>query len=109
MGIHELLAQRQSTTENVVEMRRGKEANALLTYHYLCVMNGVFGDGYPVSALLPLGRPAERISDSYCQLHSAASVPSICCYNIATNACCLRNEEDRGHLEIILYKSRDCN
>lgn len=69
--------------------RRGREVIALLTYHYLGVTNGVFGDGYPVSALLPPGRLAECVSDSDRQLHSAASVPSVCRYNIATDARCL--------------------
>lgn len=73
---------------------RGREIIALLTYHYLGVTNGVFGDGYPVHALLPPGRLAERVGDSYRQLHSAASVPSVCCYDIATNARCLWNKED---------------
>lgn len=70
-------------------MRRGREVTALSTYHYLGVTNGVFRDGYPISALLPPGRLAECISDSYRQLHGAASVPSVCRYNIATNARCL--------------------
>lgn len=80
----------------------------LLTYHNLGVTNGVFGDGYPVCALLPPGWLAQCTSDSHRQLHGAASVPAICRYNIAANAHCLRNK-DRGCLKTILYKPRDCN
>lgn len=100
----------ESTTEGEAETkRRRREVIALLTYQYLGVTNGVFWDGYPVSALLPLGWLAECISDSYHQFHSAASVPSVCCYNIATNACCLWNEGDLGYLQTILYKPRGYN
>lgn len=87
---------------------RGREGITFLTYHNPGVTNGVFGDGYPVCALLPPGWLAQCTSDSHCQLHRAASVPTICRYNIAANAHRLPNK-DRGYLKTILYKPRDCN
>lgn len=88
---------------------RGRELDVILTYHYPGVTGGVFRDGYPVSAPLPPGRLAEGTGDGYGQLHRAASVASICCYNIATNVSGLRNKADGRYLQSILYKSRDSN
>lgn len=80
----------------------------LLTYHNLGVTNGVFGDGYPVCALLPLGWLAQCAGDCHRQLHRAAPVAAVCRHNIAANAHCLPNR-DRGYLKTVLYTPRDCN
>lgn len=77
-----------------------REGGSLIAYHYLGVTNSVLRDCNPVSALFPMWGLIEYISDSYSQLHSAASVASICCYNIPADSSYLQSSFNKKFKEI---------